>query len=215
MIAGAVAASMARRRQQQRQRQKEQQRRREQQRKREQARRLQLRNRQRQEEQQQRNNHNHNHNHNPRMSLTSSFLDPDEIEAFVQEYNARRYSLANLEDEVEFLEQINALEVDFLRMFDATHPSSSEEEDEEQEEAAYVQDRYNDFSFDIPTATVVATAEIVAEGHGGEEVVGEHIVQATEVVEQGQGHDYGTDYSPVPVTLPIIRGHKSSVCAIQ
>jgi hypothetical protein len=210
MIAGAVAASMARRRQQQRQRQKEQQRRREQQRKREQARRLQLRNRQRQEEQQQRNNHT---NHN-RMSLTSSFLDPDEIEAFVQEYNARRYSLANLEDEVEFLEQINALEVDFLRMFDATHRlSSSEEEDEEQEEAAYVQDRYNDFSFDIPTATVVATAEIVAEGHGGEEVVGEHIVQATEVVEQG--HGYGTDYSPVPVTLPIIRGHKSSVCAIQ
>jgi hypothetical protein len=210
MIAGAVAASMARRRQQQRQRQKEQQRRREQQRKREQARRLQLRNRQRQEEQQQRNNHT---NHN-RMSLTSSFLDPDEIEAFVQEYNARRYSLANLEDEVEFLEQINALEVDFLRMFDATHrSSSSEEEDEEQEEAAYVQDRYNDFSFDIPTATVVATAEIVAEGHGGEEVVGEHIVQATEVVEQG--HGYGTDYSPVPVTLPIIRGHKSSVCAIQ
>jgi len=214
MIAGAVAASMARRRQQQRQRQKEQQRRREQQRKREQARRLQLRNRQRQEEEQQHRNHNNN-NHN-RMSLTSSFLDPDEIEAFVQEYNARRYSLANLEDEVEFLEQINALEVDFLRMFDATHrPSSSEEEDEEQEEAAYVQDRYNDFSFDIPTATVVATAEIVAEGHGGEEVVGEHIVQATEVVEQGQGHDYGTDYSPVPVTLPIIRGHKSSVCAIQ
>ena len=211
MIAGAVAASMARRRQQQRQRQKEQQRRREQQRKREQARRLQLRNRQRQEEEQQhRNSNNHNHN---RMSLTSSFLDPDEIEAFVQEYNARRYSLANLEDEVEFLEQINALEVDFLRMFDATHPSSSEEEDEEQEEAAYVQDRYNDFSFDIPTATVVATAEIVAEGHGGEEVVGEHIVQATEVVEQG--HGYGTDYSPVPVTLPIIRGHKSSVCAIQ
>ena len=210
MIAGAVAASMARRRQQQRQRQKEQQRRREQQRKREQARRLQLRNRQRQEEEQQHRNHN---NHN-RMSLTSSFLDPDEIEAFVQEYNARRYSLANLEDEVEFLEQINALEVDFLRMFDATHqPSSSEEEDEEQEEAAYVQDRYNDFSFDIPTATVVATAEIVAEGHGGEEVVGEHIVQATEVVEQG--HGYGTDYSPVPVTLPIIRGHKSSVCAIQ
>jgi hypothetical protein len=148
------------------------------------------------------------------MSLTSSFLDPDEIEAFVQEYNARRYSLANLEDEVEFLEQINALEVDFLRMFDATHrSSSSEEEDEEQEEAAYVQDRYNDFSFDIPTATVVATAEIVAEGHGGEEVVGEHIVQATEVVEQG--HGFGTDYSPVPVTLPIIRGHKSSVCAIQ
>ena len=214
MIAAAVAASMARRRQQQRQRQKEQQRRREQQRKREQARRLQLRNRQRQEEEQQhRNSNNHYHN---RMSLTSSFLDPDEIEAFVQEYNARRYSLANLEDEVEFLEQINALEVDFLRMFDATHrPSSSEEEDEEQEEAAYVQDRYNDFSFDIPTATVVATAEIVAEGHGGEEVVGEHIVQATEVVEQGQGHDYGTDYSPVPVTLPIIRGHKSSVCAIQ
>ena len=212
MIAGAVAASMARRRQQQRQRQKEQQRRREQQRKREQARRLQLRNRQRQEEEQQHRNHNNN-NHN-RMSLTSSFLDPDEIEAFVQEYNARRYSLANLEDEVEFLEQINALEVDFLRMFDATHRlSSSEEEDEEQEEAAYVQDRYNDFSFDIPTATVVATAEIVAEGHGGEEVVGEHIVQATEVVEQG--HGYGTDYSPVPVTLPIIRGHKSSVCAIQ
>ena len=212
MIAGAVAASMARRRQQQRQRQKEQQRRREQQRKREQARRLQLRNRQRQEEEQQHRNHNNN-NHN-RMSLTSSFLDPDEIEAFVQEYNARRYSLANLEDEVEFLEQINALEVDFLRMFDATHrSSSSEEEDEEQEEAAYVQDRYNDFSFDIPTATVVATAEIVAEGHGGEEVVGEHIVQATEVVEQG--HGYGTDYSPVPVTLPIIRGHKSSVCAIQ
>ena len=212
MIAGAVAASMARRRQQQRQRQKEQQRRREQQRKREQARRLQLRNRQRQEEEQQHQNHN-NHNHN-RMSLTSSFLDPDEIEAFVQEYNARRYSLANLEDEVEFLEQINALEVDFLRMFDATHrSSSSEEEDEEQEEAAYVQDRYNDFSFDIPTATVVATAEIVAEGHGGEEVVGEHIVQATEVVEQS--HSYGTDYSPVPVTLPIIRGHKSSVCAIQ
>jgi len=212
MIAGVVAASMARRRQQQRQRQKEQQRRREQQRKREQARRLQLRDRQRQEEQQQRNHNNHN-----KMSLTSSFLDPDEIEAFVQEYNARRYSLANLEDEVEFLEQINALEVDFLRMFDATHRSSSseEEEDEEQEEAAYVQDRYNDFSFDIPTATVVATAEIVAEGHGGEEVVGEHIVQATEVVEQGQGHDYGTDYSPVPVTLPIIRGHKSSVCAIQ
>ena len=210
MIAGVVAASMARRRQQQRQRQKEQQRRREQQRKREQARRLQLRNRQRQEEEQQ----HRNHNHNPRMSLTSSFLDPDEIEAFVQEYNARRYSLANLEDEVEFLEQINALEVDFLRMFDATHrSSSSEEEDEEQEEAAYVQDRYNDFSFDIPTATVVATAEIVAEGHGGEEVVGEHIVQATEVVEQG--HGYGTDYSPVPVTLPIIRGHKSSVCAIQ
>jgi hypothetical protein len=104
------------------------------------------------------------------------------------------------------------LEVDFLRMFDATHPSSSEEEDEEQEEAAYVQDRYNDFSFDIPTATVVATAEIVEDGHG-EEVVGEHIVQATEVVEQG--HGYGTDYSPVPVTLPIIRGHKSSVCAIQ
>ena len=212
MIAGVVAASMARRRQQQRQRQKEQQRRREQQRKREQARRLQLRNRQRQEEEQQHRNHNNN-NHN-RMSLTSSFLDPDEIEAFVQEYNARRYSLANLEDEVEFLEQINALEVDFLRMFDATHrSSSSEEEDEEQEEAAYVQDRYNDFSFDIPTATVVATAEIVAEGHGGEEVVGEHIVQATEVVEQG--HGYGTDYSPVPVTLPIIRGHKSSVCAIQ
>ena len=206
MIAGAVAASMARRRQQQRQRQKEQQRRREQQRKREQARRLQLRNRQRQEEEQQHrnlNNHNNHNNHNP-----------DEIEAFVQEYNARRYSLANLEDEVEFLEQINALEVDFLRMFDATHPSSSEEEDEEQEEAAYVQDRYNDFSFDIPTATVVATAEIVEDGHG-EEVVGEHIVQATEVVEQGQGHDYGTDYSPVPVTLPIIRGHKSSVCAIQ
>ena len=173
-----------------------------------------MRNRQRQEEEQQHRNHNNN-NHN-RMSLTSSFLDPDEIEAFVQEYNARRYSLANLEDEVEFLEQINALEVDFLRMFDATHrSSSSEEEDEEQEEAAYVQDRYNDFSFDIPTATVVATAEIVAEGHGGEEVVGEHIVQATEVVEQGQGHDYGTDYSPVPVTLPIIRGHKSSVCAIQ
>ena len=213
MIAGAVAASMARRRQQQRQRQKEQQRRREQQRKREQARRLQLRNRQQQEEEQQHRNSN-NHNHNPRMSLTSSFLDPDEIEAFVQEYNARRYSLANLEDEVEFLEQINALEVDFLRMFDATHrSSSSEEEDEEQEEAAYVQDRYNDFSFDIPTAMVVATAEIVAEGHGGEEVVGEHIVQATEVVEQS--HGFGTDYSPVPVTLPIIRGHKSSVCAIQ
>jgi len=201
---------MARRRQQQRQRQKEQQRRREQQRKREQARRLQLRNRQRQEEEQQHRNHN---NHN-RMSLTSSILDPDEIEAFVQEYNARRYSLANLEDEVEFLEQINALEVDFLRMFGATHrSSSSEEEDEEQEEAAYVQDRYNDFSFDIPTAMVVATAEIVAEGHGGEEVVGEHIVQATEVVEQS--HGFGTDYSPVPVTLPIIRGHKSSVCAIQ
>ena len=148
------------------------------------------------------------------MSLTSSFLDPDEIEAFIQEYNARRYSLANVEDESEFLEQINALELEFLRMFDAvnTRPtSSSEEEDEELEETGHVQDRYNDFSFDIPTATVVATAEIV--GEGGEEVVGERIVQATEVVEHGT--DYSTGHSTVPVTLPLIRGHKSSVCAIQ